>query len=116
MNDRESGDVHDRSLSRGKKGLLTRSGGARRKSGKSGEKRGRRDASVPNFHAVPGNQASLQRFRERVGRCWRHVLGRRSQRGRLPAERVARLFERWLPPPRLVHPYPSVRFDALHPR
>jgi len=68
------------------------------------------------YHAVPGNQASLQRFRERVGRYWRHVLERRSQRGRLRAERVARLFERWLPHPRLVHPYPSVRFDALHPR
>jgi hypothetical protein len=68
------------------------------------------------YHAVPGNQASLQRFRERVGRYWRHVLERRSQRGRLRAERVTRLFERWLPHPRLVHPYPSVRFDAIHPR
>ena len=42
-----------------------------------------------------------------IGRYWRHVLRRRSQRGRLTADRVARLFDRWLPQPRLVHPYPE---------
>jgi RNA-directed DNA polymerase len=68
------------------------------------------------YHAVPGNWASLRRFRERIGRYWRHALERRSQRGRLTADRVARLFNRWLPHPRLVHPYPGVRFDAKHPR
>ena len=68
------------------------------------------------YHAVPGNQASLYRFRMRVGRYWMHVLARRSQRGRLSAARVTRLHERWLPPPRVMHPYPSVRFDAIHPR
>jgi hypothetical protein len=44
------------------------------------------------------------------------VLRRRSQRGRISAERVTRLFNRWLPPPRLVRPYPIVRSDAMHPR
>jgi len=68
------------------------------------------------YHAVPGNWASLQRFRERIGRSWRHVMERSSQRGRLTADRVARLFHRWLPRPRLVHPYPNVRFDARYPR
>jgi hypothetical protein len=68
------------------------------------------------IYAVPGNQASLYRFRMRVGRYWMHVLARRSQRGRLSAERVARLHERWLPPPRVMHLYPGIRFDALHPR
>jgi RNA-directed DNA polymerase len=68
------------------------------------------------YHAVPGNGASLRRFRERIGRYWRHALERRSQRGRLRADRMARLFNRWLPHPRLVHPYPGVRFDARHPR
>jgi hypothetical protein len=68
------------------------------------------------YHAVPGNWASLRRLRWRIGQYWRHVLERRSQRGRLNADRVARLFNRWLPPPRLVHPYPDVRFDATHPR
>ena len=68
------------------------------------------------YHAVPGNWASLNRFRERVSRYWRHVLQRRSQKDRLTASRFSRLCNRWLPRPRLVHPYPSVRFDATHPR
>ena len=68
------------------------------------------------YHAVPGNWASLQRFRLQIGRYWRHVLRRRSQRGRVTAARMARLYDRWLPRPRLMHPYPSVRFDATHPR
>jgi group II intron reverse transcriptase/maturase len=68
------------------------------------------------YHAVPGNWASLSRFRERIGWYWRRVLERRSQKGKLNAERVKRLFDRWLPRPRLVHPYPDVRFDARYPR
>jgi hypothetical protein len=68
------------------------------------------------YHAVPGNWASLKRFRLPIGRYWRHVLRRRSQRRRFPMARMTRLFNRWLTPPRLVHPYPSVRFDAMHPR
>jgi group II intron reverse transcriptase/maturase len=68
------------------------------------------------YHAVPGNRASLKRFRLQIGRYWRHVLRRRSQRGRFTLERMARLYDRWLIQPRLVHPYPSVRFDAIHPR
>jgi group II intron reverse transcriptase/maturase len=68
------------------------------------------------YHAVPGNWASLFRFRERLSRYWLHVLKRRSQKGRLSAERATRLCNRWLPRPRLVHPYPDVRFDATHPR
>ena len=27
-----------------------------------------------------------------------------------------RLAEQWLPKPRILHPFPSVRFDASHPR
>jgi hypothetical protein len=68
------------------------------------------------YHAVPGNGASLNRFREQIGRYWRHALKRRSQRGRLTVDRLTRLFDRWLPRPRVLHPYPSVRFDATHPR
>jgi group II intron reverse transcriptase/maturase len=67
------------------------------------------------YHAVPGNWARLKRFRVQIGRYWRHVLRRRSQRGRITAARMARLYTRWLPSPRLIHPYPSVRFDATHP-
>lgn len=68
------------------------------------------------YHAIPGNWRSLLRFRLQIGRYWRHVLRRRSQRGRITRGQMARLYDRWLPTPRLVHPYPSVRFDATHPR
>ena len=68
------------------------------------------------YHAIPGNWARLYRFRLQIGRYWRHVLKRRSQCARISAGRMARLYDRWLPMPRLVHPYPSVRFDATHPR
>jgi group II intron reverse transcriptase/maturase len=68
------------------------------------------------YRAVPGNWASLKRFRLQIGRYWRHVLRRRSQRGRITLKRMARLYDRWLIQPRVVHPYPSVRFDAIYPR
>ena len=69
-----------------------------------------------NYHAVPGNSDCLRIFRYRVTRLWRQVLIRRSQRGRLNWERMRRLEERWIPTPRILHPYPRVRFDAIHPR
>jgi group II intron reverse transcriptase/maturase len=68
------------------------------------------------YHGVPSNWASLSRFRNRIGRYWRRALERRSKKGRLKAGRATRLFQRWLPTPRLEHPYPDVRFDATHPR
>jgi RNA-directed DNA polymerase len=83
---------------------------------KVGEWLGRVVNGYYRYHAVPGNWASLYRFRERVGRYWRHVLERRSQKGRMSADRMGRLLDRWLPRPRLMHPYPEVRFDARYPR
>jgi len=68
------------------------------------------------YHAVPGNLAAMHKFSERIRRYWRRILERRSQTGRLPTTRYTRLFDRWLPRPRLLHPYPQVRFDATHPR
>jgi RNA-directed DNA polymerase len=44
------------------------------------------------------------------------MLGRRSQRSRPSWKRIRPTFERWLPRPRVQHPYPDVRFDATHPR
>jgi group II intron reverse transcriptase/maturase len=68
------------------------------------------------YHAVPGNIVVLGRFRERLCRLWRQVLGRRSQRRKLGWDRLRPIFERWIPRPRILHPYPDVRFDATHPR
>ena len=63
------------------------------------------------YHAVPSNIRCLGRFRTEVVRAWLHALRRRSQRTRTTWERMARLATRWLPHPRIVHPYPWDRFD-----
>jgi len=68
------------------------------------------------YHAVPGNLSSLGVFRYRLCRMWRQVIRRRSQKRRLNWEGLNRLLERWLPHPRILHPYPSARFDATYRR
>ena len=83
---------------------------------RTGEWLGRVLNGFYQHHAVPGNWASLDRYRERVSRYWRQVLERRSQRAPVDSGPGDSLFQRWLPRPRLVHPYPAVRFDANHPR
>jgi RNA-directed DNA polymerase len=69
-----------------------------------------------NYHAIPGNTDSLNAFRNRLVRLWRTMLIHRSQRHHLSWARMQRLADRWLPQPRVLHPYPRVRFDAIHPR
>jgi RNA-directed DNA polymerase len=65
-----------------------------------------------NYYAVPGNIDAIASFRHQVARHWLWALRRRSQRSRLPWERMRRLERRWLPTPRIQHPWPSVRFSA----
>jgi RNA-directed DNA polymerase len=65
-----------------------------------------------NYYAVPDNSEALRAFRYRVMRHWRQVLRHRSQKGRITWERTRRLADRWLPRARILHPWPSVRFDA----
>ena len=65
-----------------------------------------------NYHAVPSNSDAIIAFRTQATRHWCHALRRRSQRSRLDWERMNRLATRWLPPARVTHPYPDVRFDA----
>ena len=63
-----------------------------------------------NYHAVPGNSPSLGRFRNEVGRIWFGVLRRRSQKFRRRRwQYMARLIRYWLPPARILHPYPNER-------
>jgi RNA-directed DNA polymerase len=65
-----------------------------------------------NYYAVPGNGDAVSAFRDQAAQHWRMALRRRSQRTSLTWERTARLKARWLPPIRIQHPWPSVRFDA----
>jgi len=62
------------------------------------------------YYAVPGNSDAVAAFRNQVLRHWCRALRRRSQRTRLTWERMYRISARWLPPARIVHPYPEVRF------
>jgi RNA-directed DNA polymerase len=64
------------------------------------------------YYAVPDNIRALQAFREAVIRRWLKALRRRSQRSRVTWERMRRIADRWLPQPRIHHPWPTTRFDA----
>jgi len=68
------------------------------------------------YHAVPGNLRAMNAFRHRLRRLWRSTLRHRSQRPNVRWQRIGPLFDRWLPAPRVLHPYPDARFDATHPR
>jgi RNA-directed DNA polymerase len=67
-----------------------------------------------NYHAVPGNLASLKSFRLEVSKRWLRALRRRSQKSRMSWAKLAALVECWLPFPKILHPYPNLRFDAKH--
>jgi group II intron reverse transcriptase/maturase len=64
------------------------------------------------YYAVPGNTDAVAAFRTQVTRQWFKALRRRSQRTRLNWTRMRRLESRWLPPARVMHPFPDARFDA----
>ena len=68
------------------------------------------------YYAVPGNSAAMAFFREGVIRLWYTTLRRRSQKSGHTWQRMRRLVRRWLPHPRILHPWPNQRFDAIHPR
>lgn len=64
------------------------------------------------YYAVPGNVQAVAAFRDQVTRHWFKALRRRSQRTTVNWARMSRIETRWLPPARVMHPYPNVRFDA----
>jgi hypothetical protein len=65
------------------------------------------------YYGVPSNERSLSSFRFQVARHWFRALRRRSQKTRLTWERMYRLIDRWLPPPRIHHPYPLRRLGVI---
>ena len=69
------------------------------------------------YYAVPGNYMRLRQFRDALQRLWLRALRRRSQRRRrITWEQFSRLSRPWLPAPKILHPYPNVRFASQHPR
>ena len=67
------------------------------------------------YHAVPGNIDRLSVFGQRLRRLWWITLRRRSQQP-VTRDRVTRIATHWIPAPRVLHPYPVLRFLATHPR
>ena len=59
------------------------------------------------YHAVPTNGKTMSTFRHYVMDLWRRALQRRSQRDRSTWERIAQLAAEFLPPVRILHPWPS---------
>jgi hypothetical protein len=64
------------------------------------------------YYAVPGNIRAVKSFCNQVTRHWLAALHNRSQRHRLTWDRMHQLAVRWLPPARILHPYPDTRFDV----
>jgi group II intron reverse transcriptase/maturase len=65
------------------------------------------------FYGLPRNYLALDLFRHRIRRLWQRALSRRSQKGRITESQMARIADRWLPIPRICHPYPEVRLAVM---
>jgi len=65
------------------------------------------------YYGVPMNSPALRLFRFQVGRLWQRALARRSQRGGVTWDRMARLIARHIPPARIHHPYPLQRLGVI---
>ncbi|MCI0408937.1 MAG: group II intron reverse transcriptase/maturase, partial [Acidobacteria bacterium] len=68
------------------------------------------------YHAIPGNWKAIGAFRTQVARLWYRTLRRRSQKSRITWDRMTRIVKAWLPPARILHPWPEQRFAAIYPR
>lgn len=62
------------------------------------------------YYGVPTNKQAIWEFRNQVGRHWHRTLKRRSQNNAVTWDRTKRLIARYLPPARICHPIPDVRF------
>ncbi len=65
------------------------------------------------YYGVPRNGPALKSFRFGVIRLWRQALARRSQKGRPNWDWMYRLGLRWVPLPRICHPYPDQRLRVM---
>jgi group II intron reverse transcriptase/maturase len=64
------------------------------------------------YYAVPTNIEALKSFRTQIIRTWHRALRRRGQRDRTKWARISALALRWIPPARVLHPWPDERFDV----
>ncbi len=60
--------------------------------------------------------SAITAFRQQIIERWRRAIRRRSQRHRLTWLRMKTIADRYLPRPRILHPWPEQRFLVNHPR
>jgi len=68
------------------------------------------------YFAVPTNSAALSTFRHHIIVRWIRRLRRRSQRHRMTWARMQTYIDRYLPRPRILHPWPEQRFRVNYSR
>jgi RNA-directed DNA polymerase len=68
------------------------------------------------YFAVPTNTPALTAYRWHIIIRWLRSLRRRSQRHRLTWQRMRGYVARYLPPVRVLHPWPEERFRVAHSR
>jgi hypothetical protein len=61
------------------------------------------------YYGVPGNSPAMGAIRMVIARMGYKTLSRRSQKGRVKWSRMNALVKRWLPSPRIQHPWPDER-------
>jgi RNA-directed DNA polymerase len=69
-----------------------------------------------NYHAVPTNSEALDTFQRHVVILLGRTLRRRSETDKTAWAKVEQIADRWLPKPRITHPWPSQRFAVIYPR
>jgi hypothetical protein len=72
------------------------------------------------FYNDPASDGS-PKWRRRIKRSKARIPSaavavRRSQRSRMSWQRFVGLADFWIPRPKILHPYPNVRFYAKHPK
>lgn len=68
------------------------------------------------YHAVPNNVPEISAFRFHVIHAWMRSLRRRSQRHRMPWDRLQAHLVRYIPKARVLNPWPEARFRVRHSR
>ncbi|WP_235893947.1 group II intron reverse transcriptase/maturase [Oceanidesulfovibrio indonesiensis] len=68
------------------------------------------------YHAVSGNSYALNTLRQEIAWYWLKMLRRRGQKQRMNWKTFSPIVKRWIPVPKVMHPYPNERFYAKHPR
>jgi len=68
------------------------------------------------YHAISGNMKAMNTLQMEITRYWLKALRRRGQKRRINWQKFGPIVRKWIPAPKVYHPYPNVRFYAKHPR